>query len=271
MSWVTGELVTGGWTTSNYAGHGILFENLPDTGEQGGSPLLNDGGVNGDEVRWGPAAVTSGAITVTLFEDGSFESTGGAGSFTYPWWRNGVLQADEQVNINSSGGVISLTMPQFSVSAFASQTIVANSGFTMPHFTVTASAENTVPGSGATVSFTMPQFAAAVSADKTVPVFDAEVAFTMPQFSVAATGESFISGNVATVNVTMPQFTVSASASKTTPVISATVSFAMPQFTASVFSGEFDYYNTLSAEITYLAESTEINYTSESTQIIWRA
>jgi hypothetical protein len=100
MSWVSGgELVTGGWVSSNHYGHGVLFENLPTEGDSGASPLLDDGGVNGDEIRWGPATVTSGLITVKLYEDGSFESAGGAGGFSYPWWRNGVLQADESVII----------------------------------------------------------------------------------------------------------------------------------------------------------------------------
>lgn len=103
------RLIAGTQVLSIYAGHGILFENLPINGDQGGSPLLDDGGVNGDEIRWGPATVTGGSITVTLFEDGSFESAGGAGGFNYHWWRNGVQQADESVIIELAGQDYELT------------------------------------------------------------------------------------------------------------------------------------------------------------------
>jgi len=240
MSWVSGgELVTGGWTSSNYAGHGIPFENLPTTGENGGSPLLDDGGISGDEIRWGPATVTSGSITVTLYEDGSFESTGGAGSFTYPWWRNGTLQTDESVVINSAGATVSFAMPQF---------------------TVSVSAEAAVPSSGATVSFTMPQFSVSVDGENAAPVNSANVAFSMPQFSVAVSAESFVSGNAASVSFTMPQFSVAATAGSTVPENSANIAFAMPQFAVQVFSGEFEYFNAPKTMITYIAESTEITY-----------
>jgi hypothetical protein len=136
MSWLNGEFHDG-WTSSSYAGHGILFQNLPTEGDQGGSPLLDDGGVNGDEIRWGPATVTSGSITVTLFEDGSFESSGGAGGFSYTWWRNGVAQDDQAVIISSADAIdatVIFTMPQFNVSVAAttedpSSTITGNVNF----------------------------------------------------------------------------------------------------------------------------------------------
>jgi hypothetical protein len=252
MSWLNGEFHDG-WTSSSYAGHGILFQNLPTEGDQGGSPLLDDGGANGDEIRWGPATVTSGAIAVTLFEDGSFESTGGAGGFSYTWWRNGVAQDDQAVIISSADA------------------IDATVSFTMPQFAVAVIAEATAPGNSATINFAMPQFSVAATASTTAPVIDATVSFTMPQFSVAVSAETESPTSGATVSFTMPQFTVAVSAESTVPEISATVAFTMPQFSVQVFSGEFDYYNAQGSTITYLAESTEITYTNESTQIEWRA
>jgi hypothetical protein len=186
MSWLNGEFHDG-WTSSSYAGHGILFQNLPTEGDQGGSPLLDDGGVNGDEIRWGPATVTSGDIAVALFEDGSFESSGGAGGFSYTWWRNGVAQDDQAVIISSAAATD------------------ATVDFTMPQFAVAVSAETTAPGNSATVSFAMPQFSVAATASTTTPIIDATVAFAMPQFSVAVSAETESQG----VSFTMPQFSVS--------------------------------------------------------------
>jgi len=104
MSWLSGgELHSGAWTSSSYAGLGILFDNLPTTGENGGSPLLNDGGVNGDEVRW--ELLTASGVTLTEFnENGSFASSG-IGSFTYRSYINNVaVVPDFTVTINSASG-----------------------------------------------------------------------------------------------------------------------------------------------------------------------
>lgn len=80
MNWVTGN-ITEGWTSSSYYGFGIPFEELSETGEHGGSPLLNDGGVPGDEVRWELVSVSG--LTIEEFnEDGSI-ITSGTGSIVY--------------------------------------------------------------------------------------------------------------------------------------------------------------------------------------------
>lgn len=103
MTWVTGE-ITSGWTSSQYYGYGILFENLPTTGESGGSPLLNDGGVNGNEVRW--ELLTQTGLTVDgFYEDGSFESTG-IGSFTYRSFVNNSAVGDFTVFVNAAGATV---------------------------------------------------------------------------------------------------------------------------------------------------------------------
>lgn len=102
MSWLSGgEFYPSSWNSSSYPGLGILFENIPSDGENGASPLLNDGGTSGDEIRWGPAVVTAGSLTILQNEDTSFTSTGGVGEFYYPWWKNGVLQPDATVSIIS--------------------------------------------------------------------------------------------------------------------------------------------------------------------------
>lgn len=104
MTWLSGGELGSGWTSSSYPGFGILFENLPSTGENGGSPLLNDGGVNGDEVRWELLTNSASAI---IYEDGSFES--GVGTFTYRSFVNNVAVGDFTVTINAAGVAYTIT------------------------------------------------------------------------------------------------------------------------------------------------------------------
>ena len=140
MSWLSGgELHSGAWTSSNYAGLGILFENLPTTGENGGSPLLNDGGVNGDEVRW--ELLTASGVTINEFnEDGSFASDG-IGSFTYRSYINNVaVVPDFTVTVNSE-----------------SETVDASVAVTMPQMTIAAALQFDVEVISATVTALMPQ------------------------------------------------------------------------------------------------------------------
>jgi hypothetical protein len=83
------RLIPGRMTLSIYRGFGILFENLPATGESGGSPLLNDGGVPGDEVRW--ELVSHEGLTIDEFnEDGSTLTTD-PGTFSYASYINNTL------------------------------------------------------------------------------------------------------------------------------------------------------------------------------------
>lgn len=98
MTWLSGGELGSGWTSSSYPGFGILFENLPTDGDQGGSPLLNDGGIEGDEVRW--ELLTNDANAV-IYEDGSFESE--VGTFTYRTFINNVASGDFTVTVNAAG------------------------------------------------------------------------------------------------------------------------------------------------------------------------
>lgn len=109
MTWLSGGELGSGWTSSSYPGFGILFENLPATGENGGSPLLNDGGVNGDEVRWELLTNSANAI---IYEDGSFESD--VGSFTYRSYVNNVAVGDFTVTVNAAGTHYTITCESIS-------------------------------------------------------------------------------------------------------------------------------------------------------------
>lgn len=112
MSWLSGgELHAASWTSSSYPGFGILFENLPATGEQGGSPLLNDGGVAGDEIRW-ELISTSGDLVVDIFTEGGVYSSTGVGTATYRSYINGVAVEPDFVitaQAESAGVAYSIT------------------------------------------------------------------------------------------------------------------------------------------------------------------
>lgn len=231
ISWLSGGEFHDGWTSSNYAGHGILFQNLPTEGDQGGSPLLDDGGINGDEVRWGPPTVTSGSITVKLYEDGSFESTGGAGSFTYPWWRNGTDEGVEQVNIetdaqealsgafdsdntqasNFSGSVVELTSSDFTsanvqVSTFSgSATELSAVSFTSNNIQVSSFSGSAVEyaQSGFTSSNTI---ILSLGGAKAVSVSVESISNAQATFSGSKTEDGVLSGTFTSSNVASSSF-----------------------------------------------------------------
>lgn len=170
MSWLSGgELHSDAWTSSNYAGLGILFDNLPTTGENGGSPLLNDGGVNGDEVRW-ELLTTSGVTLIEFNEDGSFASDG-IGSFTYRSYINNVaVVPDFTVTVKSESGIvdasISTTMPQMAVSTalqFDVEVASTTVALTMPQMAVSATTDLIVNNSVSAVAVTMPQMLVVVN------------------------------------------------------------------------------------------------------------
>lgn len=195
MSWYSGgNLYAGSWTSSNYAGLGILFENLPATGENGGSPLLNDGGVAGDEVRW--ELLSASGVTLNEFnEDGSFVSNG-IGSFTYRSFVNNVSVGDFTVTINS-----------------AAQALTAAVNFTMPQMSVSVQAEHDSQVVVSSVAFTMPQMQVLAAGNTIVPVFDADVLFSMPQMVVSAQGRMH-KVDTAKLRVGMPQMSVSMEATQ---------------------------------------------------------
>ena len=116
MSWVSNpdSALSGGWLTSAYPGLGILGSAIPTTGDNGGSPVLNDGISAGKEYRW--ALVTPPASgTITLYEDLTFEFSGAADgihSATYRLWEDGVDQGTATITlqVGPSHTTISVTL-----------------------------------------------------------------------------------------------------------------------------------------------------------------
>lgn len=75
---------------------GVLYDNVPISGENGASVLLNDGGVNGDSVRLRIVSIDPTITSLIVYENGAFESQG-TGQWTYYDSVNGV----EGVTLNT--------------------------------------------------------------------------------------------------------------------------------------------------------------------------
>jgi hypothetical protein len=116
VSWLSDstELVSGGWLSSAYAGHGVRGDQVPSTGVHGAAPLYQHVVLPGDaasEFRWVPSS-TPGSGTFVLNEDSSCTLTG-APDGTYPlngqWFKDGVLggTSTNSIVIGPAGSVAS--------------------------------------------------------------------------------------------------------------------------------------------------------------------
>jgi hypothetical protein len=89
VSWVCDdatELVSGGWLTSAYAGHGILAEDIPSTGDHGASVLFDQITLPGDvgkELRALILTEPSGLTSWFQDEDGSVVAEAPDGAYSY--------------------------------------------------------------------------------------------------------------------------------------------------------------------------------------------
>lgn len=162
-------LTVGRTVSSAYNGFGILFENLPTTGEQGGSPLLNDGGVTGDEIRW-ELISTSGDLVVDIFTEGGVYSSTGIGSAVYQRYKNNIPDAETwtiTAQSAGSGATVAINWPLFTVEISQSY------------------AEPDPPEAGTNVSIAWPMPSVSISQSATVPDYVSNVSVTWPMFSVS--------------------------------------------------------------------------------------
>lgn len=175
MSWASNpdSALSGGWLTSAYPGMGILGSDIPTTGDNGGSPVLNDGISAGKEYRW--ALVTSPASgTITLYEDLTFEFSGatdGIHSATYRLWEDGVDQGIATITLqvgpsyttisvtlaNIVGAVSSVPVPRTAISATLANVFGSVSSQVSPKTGINATLANLVGSvssypSGTTIS-----------------------------------------------------------------------------------------------------------------------
>lgn len=104
MSWASNpdSVLAAGWLTSVYPGLGILGSAIPATGDNGGSPALNDGVDPNKEYRWELVTPPS-AGTLNLYEDLTFDFTHSADittSFVYRLYEDGVSVGTATVNLH---------------------------------------------------------------------------------------------------------------------------------------------------------------------------
>lgn len=112
MSWLSpaSEVVTG-WLSSGYAGHGILGADIPSTGDNGGSPVLNDSISPTAEYRW-TVETPPASGTLSVFEDCSFEydnATAGTYNFVYRLYEDGVSQGTATVTLQIGAAETTIT------------------------------------------------------------------------------------------------------------------------------------------------------------------
>lgn len=104
MSWASNPdlALPSGWLTSAYPGLGILGSAIPATGDNGGSPALNDGIDPNKEYRWELVTPPS-AGTLNLYEDLTFDFTHSADittSFVYRLYEDGISVGTATVNLH---------------------------------------------------------------------------------------------------------------------------------------------------------------------------
>lgn len=168
MSWASNpdSALSGGWLTSAYPGLGILGSAIPTTGDNGGSPVLNDGISPTKEYRW--ALVTPPASgTITLYEDLTFEFSGAADgiySAVYRLWEDGVDQGTATITLqvgqshttisvtldNLVGSLASVPVPRTSISATLANVFGSIASQVSPKTSINATLANIV---GAVASY----------------------------------------------------------------------------------------------------------------------
>ena len=168
MSWASNpdSALSVGWLSSAYPGLGILGSAIPATGDNGGSPVLNDGISPTKEYRW--ALVTPPASgTITLYEDLSFEFSGAANgihSATYRLWEDGVDQGTATITLqvgpsyttiavtldNLVGSLASVPVPRTAISATLANVFGSIASQVSPKTSINATLANIV---GAVASY----------------------------------------------------------------------------------------------------------------------
>lgn len=103
MSWGSNpdSALSGGWLTSAYPGLGILGAAIPASGDNGGSPVLNDGINSAKEYRWELVTPPS-AGSITLFEDLTCLFSGspdGIYTAVYRLWEDGANQGTATITL----------------------------------------------------------------------------------------------------------------------------------------------------------------------------
>ena len=98
-------LISGGFAVRAYPGFGILGADIPDDGDNGPSPVLNDTGIVSDGQYYWFAETLPSSGTLTLYPDLTFTFEGAAdGAYTWTY------RVGDQTGESSTVGTVTLTI-----------------------------------------------------------------------------------------------------------------------------------------------------------------
>lgn len=148
--------LSGKFVVKKYAGWGILGADIPTTGDNGGSPVLNDSPQAGSEYHWRLETAPSSG-TVTIYPDLTFTHTGaadGVWTWQYRLYEDGVSQGVSTVT-DTFGNIATLSVSESADTVTSSANIIdgVNATLSVTESADTVSASASVPLS-ASLSYT---------------------------------------------------------------------------------------------------------------------
>ncbi len=178
MSWLSDstELVSGGWLSSAYEGHGVRGDQVPASGTHGAALLFQHVALPSEaanEFRWVPTA-TPGSGTFALYEDSSATLTGapdGSYAVTGQWYKDGVLGGTSNntivIGTTALGALLTVSASIFGGSASGGGATVAQGALLTATLSMSGGAAS--GGAAAPVSFagTVPTISTSVGASFT--------------------------------------------------------------------------------------------------------
>ena len=141
--------LAGKFVVKKYAGWGILGADIPTTGDNGGSPVLNDSPQAGSEYHWRLETAPSSG-TVTIYPDLTFTHTGaadGVWTWQYRLYEDGVSQGVSTVT-DTFGNIATLSVSESADTLSASATVdnVVNASLSVTESNDSISSSATIDG-----------------------------------------------------------------------------------------------------------------------------
>lgn len=230
---------------------GVLFDDVPVTGENGPSVLLNDGGVSGQYVRLRIVDIAPTITSLFVYENGSFESEG-YGDWTYYDSKNGVENTElSTVTINqfSSGSTMDI------VSAFAPMQSSLSATNTLPEYNVSVASTfaalqsavsivNGVPVRNASIATTLPALSSSVQMVNVAPEYNLTVISSLPSLQSVLQASYSNAGTEIGVSSTLPSLSSSITITNVVPEYTLSISSSLPfmQSNVSLVNGELIVY-----------------------------
>lgn len=143
-------------TVKQYAGFGILGADIPTTGDNGGSPVLNDGIVSTSEYHWRVETPPSDGV-LTIYPDLTFDwDAAGVADGSYPWvyrlFEDGTDEGTATVSQTVGTVTATASIAESDDSLSASGTVVAGINATL---SVTEAADTLAAVANAAISATL--------------------------------------------------------------------------------------------------------------------